>query len=451
MATLLALLPTAAAVLTLGGVSNNIPRLPLLVYAAGFLLVFPMYRERSSGSGRVILWAIVLAIETLALLRFAWSPIAPYTRGVPATRAVTLAVFGVFLYAALLRVDVNRVRQNVRALLYGPGILAAISLGFYAAGIQLGSQRLLTNGRVADTGAAEMLKIFGVESERVALPLYQSLNGGGTVGALAIVIGVLLFPSRRNGREGLLAVGSIVVGLVVVFLADSRGPLIAAVLALVLVMLVPRASKRVLSLLPILIPIAPAIILFITSRLLGAHAESLSRQGGDLATATGRQFIWSDVFQKISEVRIESLIGYGAFGQARSGVGAEYGFLFNTPNAQFSNAHNAVLQTVLDTGWLGAIALLSLMVVSIGAVATVSARQNDAMARSLLGAVVVFALIGAEEATPTLNILYLLVPFLAFSLAAIALPANLETGSVAPTEDSDTEVPPPEMRIPALA
>jgi hypothetical protein len=338
------------------------------------------------------------------------------------TRAATLAAICAFLYLALARVGEDRARSNLKFLVFGPGVMAAISLSLFALGVQIGSVGVLASGARASHGEAEMLSALGVHVDRLALPLFESGNGGGAVGAIALAVGFMMIRRREPQLIRAAAGLSIVAGVAVTLISDSRGPLLAGVVAVILVWLLPRASKRLLTAIPLLIPFAPMIIIFVTTKLLSGQSAALSREGTDLATATGRSYVWSDVFEVVTRLDVDNLFGYGAFGQVRSGAGATYAYLFNVPQPQFTNAHNAVLQTALDSGWIGVVALIAVFVVSITSVATLASDRNQSVGRALLAGLVVFSMVAADEAIPTLNLLYLLAMFLAFTFAAFVAP-----------------------------
>jgi O-antigen ligase len=160
--------------------------------------------------------------------------------------------------------------------------------------------------------------------------------------------------------------------------------------------------------------------------------ETLNRNSGNgtFATATGRSKIWSIVVQFLSHPHAEDLIGYGAYGQVRSGVGYQYAYLFSyTEHPEFANVHSVALQTILDMGYIGLALFLIFLVVAINSARSSYQRSHTPESAALLAALVALSLFGASEALPGLAGIHLLVALVVLGCAAIRTPASARRGS----------------------
>jgi O-antigen ligase len=247
----------------------------------------------------------------------------------------------------------------------------------------------------------------------------------GEAAALSLVICAVLM-ARSQGKLRLAAMVGFPLSVTAILLTDSRGPLAYGLAAIALLVFVPRRARRVLAFIPLLLPVAPAIILFVL-RQLGSVTEVFNRNAGNgsFVTATGRSKIWSIVVQFLSHPHAEDLIGYGAYGQVRSGVGYQYAYLFSyDEHPEFSNVHSIALQTILDMGYLGLALFLFFLVVAVN-----SARRSYQATRApesaaLLAALLALSLFGSSEALPGLTGINLLISVIVLACAAIRVPPS---------------------------
>jgi O-antigen ligase len=213
-----------------------------------------------------------------------------------------------------------------------------------------------------------------------------------------------------------------------------------ALLALVIMAVVPRWARRAVVILPILLLSAPAIILFIVGQL-GSLSSTFSRNPGDFVTATGRSKIWSIVGQFLSHPHVEDLIGYGAYGQVRSGVSAQYAYLFHIEHPEFVSAHNIALQTVLDMGYIGLAVFVFFLMVVINSARASNQKTDTPESAALLAALIALSLFGASEALPGLAGIYLLVSLVVLACAAIRV-QSWGRMSTAVTRQASDRAPP---------
>ncbi|HXC78129.1 MAG TPA: hypothetical protein VNU19_13875, partial [Candidatus Acidoferrum sp.] len=139
----------------------------------------------------------------------------------------------------------------------------------------------------------------------------------------------------------------------------------------------------------------------------------------------GRSTIWSIVAQFLSHPHAEDLIGYGAYGQVRSGVGYQYAYLFSyKAHPEFTSVHNIALQTILDVGYIGLALFLLFLVVAINSARISYQVTPTPESAALLVALIALSLFGASEALPGLAGIYLLISVVVLACAAIRLPPS---------------------------
>jgi O-antigen ligase len=279
--------------------------------------------------------------------------------------------------------------------------------------------------RTINNGSAQLLSLIGIHTTRASLPLSPGLNGAGEAAALALVICAVLAHGRR-GQLRRLSLAGVAVSLASILLTDSRGPLAYALLALILLTLLPKAARRIVAAVPVLLPISPVIILFVVGHL-GSVSESLNRNSGkgSFETATGRSQIWSIVARFLSHPNVENLFGYGAYGQVRSGVSYQYAYLFRYQSLpEFTSVHNIALQTILDMGYVGLALFLWFLAVAINSARVSREKTGTPESSALLVALIALSLFGASEALPGLAGVYLLVAVIVLACAAIRVPAS---------------------------
>ncbi len=405
----------------LSGVTTSQRELVLALLLLGVVLAVPGGRLRTTFP-RIVAVGLFVASTVVSYLRFANAPIPPVTARTMTGLAVMLSLVTVFALCALLApANADTRRRRLRCALYAPVCFAALNLGFYIVGYHFHVSEFELKG---NNGSAELLELIGVHTTRVSLPLSPGLNGAGEAGTLALVICAVL-ARRERGRQRMLAIGGVCVGVASILLTDSRGPLVYGLLALLILALLPKWSSRGVLAVPVLLPISPTIILFVASHL-GSLGESFNRgqNNGSFETATGRSHIWSTVVEFLGHWHLQDIIGYGAYGQVRSGVSAQYVYLFRgKPYAEFTSVHNLALQTILDSGYVGLVLLLVFLVVAVNSARISHQREGTPESAALLVALIAMSLFGASEALPGLAGIYLLAAAIVLAAAAIRTPA----------------------------
>jgi O-antigen ligase len=390
----------------------------IVVLALGALLALPGGPLRTTPARAVAVWAFA-ACFVISLLRFAAAPIEPVSaRTMLGIALMIVAATGLAFCALLAPADRSTRQRRLRCALYSPVCFVAIDLALYVIGFSFRSDAGQTP---TNDGSAQLLGLIGIHTSRVNdLPLSPGSNGTGEAAALAIVICAVL-AYRSHGRQRLVALGGVLVSIPTILLVDSRGPLAYALLALIMLILLPRWARRAVAIVPMLLLVAPAIILFVVGQL-GSLSSVLSRnQGnGSFLTATGRSKIWSIVVHFLSHPRAEDLIGWGAYGQIKSGVAAQYVYLFRyTEDPEFTSVHSIALQTILDMGYIGLAIFVVFLMVVINSARVSYEKANTPESAALLVALIALSLFGSSEALPGLAGLYLVVSLLVLACAAI--------------------------------
>jgi O-antigen ligase len=415
---LLVLTVPLGSLMNLTGVTTSEHEVIIAVLLVGLPFALPGGRLRTTGIRALAVSAFV-ACTVVSYLRFAAAPLGTIGARTMIGLAIMLTLVTAFALCALLApADALTRQRRLICALFSPVCFVALNVVLYFVGFRFSTPR-------PETGSAQLLSLIGIHTTRTSLPLSPGLNGMGEAAALSLVICVAL-AARGQGRLRWVSMAGVPVSLTAILLTDSRGPLAYGVVALILLIVVPRWARRTVALIPLLLPVAPAIILFVLGQL-GSLTESLNRNAGNgsFVTATGRSKIWSIVAQFLSHPHAEDLIGYGAYGQVRSGVGYQYAYLFSyDEHPEFSNVHNIALQTILDMGYLGLALFLFFLVVAVNSARVSYQRTATPESAALLAALIALSLFGASEALPGLTGINLLVSVIVLACAAIRVPPS---------------------------
>lgn len=372
-------LPLAAYALTL---------LPFCVAVALLALSSPSWHARP-----VVLLAVgYVALIVIAAVRGSYAGVlSQNTAYLEAAQFPLLVLLGTFAFLREPR-EVQRARY-LRALCWAPVVFVAANVVLHVLGV-------VPSGELgADSGQpATMLGLFGVASDRVVFPMSGGLNGVGPTAAAALVICATLVLRRTQVK---LAIVGGMLSLYVILAIDSRGALLFGALALALVTIAPRARKRGLGWVAIMLPVLPVVLVLALTGLAETDAGARLDRGATegLSTGTGRTVVWGQVASVLTKPRVEHLVGYGQNGQVTSGASLGYAYLFRyEPEPLARSAHSVVLQTVLDVGWLG---LLCLIVLAKSVLSRLGRLAGDASCAALLSATLALFLIGIVQSDPT--------------------------------------------------
>jgi hypothetical protein len=408
---------TLGSLVDLTGISTPARGAIIAVMLVGVVAAFPGGEPRITGPRSLALWAFV-TVTAISYLRFALDPIAPVTARSLYGLFAMLILSAIFAYCALLAPATRSLqRQRLRCALYAPVVFVEVNLILWIVGFSLPTDITQSSG---GPNTSEMLSLIGLHVTRVNFPLSPGINGAGSIAAVALVIcSRLLLGRQRDERRRPIVVG-IAASIATIALADSRGALVFGIVALGLSSV---SLRRWATAMPLALPLAPAIILFAVGRL-GSLTPSLSRQQGDFVTATGRETIWDNVVRFLGHPHVQDLVGYGAYGQTRTGIGWMDAYLFpGVQYPQFNSVHSLALQTILDTGWIGLAVLIWFLVVAFSSAYRTASGQRSLESGALLGALMALMLIGSDEALPGIGGFYLVIALVTLGTAGMRVVA----------------------------
>lgn len=362
---------------------------------------------------------LLVALTAVALFRGAENGVLG-TTGSAVTITLQLAALAIFAVRfAMAAPSDDALRSRFHALMAAPGILLAVSLVLYFVGSDLPWITLPAERGLAVGAPATALRWLGfADAIRHQLPMTSGVTAAGTLSAMTIVMSTTL-ARHSTGLVRSTHVSLVAIAIVAALITDSRTAMFMTVLVLTIGAVTPRLrNARGWAL---LLPLSPlALLLGLRGLAPTAVSDSLSRQGADFATGTGRTEIWQRIWDStLSQPSATQLIGYGGNGQVPSGAYAAYSSILDggtsLPGVVYT-AHNVYLQTVLDSGYLGLAVLVGVVALAVSAL-----WSSGVVGRGLSGAVVVAMLCGTTEASPSAYFLDVMAIFvLLIGVAAVA-------------------------------
>jgi O-antigen ligase len=223
-------------------------------------------------------------------------------------------------------------------------IYLALNFVFYASGIRFRTEIFV------EPRPSLLLSYLGLVLPRITFPMASGINSYGYTAGMVLTAGIVIMRSLKRRTLGLF---SILLALVTMVLVDSRAALLFSLLASALVArknLVKKHSWLIIFLSLTL----PLLALFILQNLPLEWVSLLSRSETDAITLSNRTVIWDAGLHDFSTFKVQNVIGWGYRGQIPSGIMDKYAFLFsNYQNIVSISLHNAYLQHLVDTGYLG--------------------------------------------------------------------------------------------------
>jgi len=365
---------------------------PLVAALAVLLLWRGAWRIRPL---HAVLFGVYLLLVTVAIVRAGQAEAeALYSPALALFRALEwLLVAGLGL-AAFVREPRERARRRHReALCWAPVVYVALNVALHFAGFaaeRSGSGYLPTT----------LLGQLGISGNRTLFPLSLGINSFGAIAGIALASATLL-AWRKGARLRWAAVLGAAVSLYAILAVDSRGAFFFSLTAITLVILVPRARARGVAGLAMLLPLLPLFVVGVLATADSRYGEILSRGGTSAATGSSRSVVWEAVLSFLASFRLEHLFGYGSYGQVTSGVSLSYSSVFRGfDDPLLASPHNLLLQSILDTGYVGLLVVLSLCIVLISQLAAQRARDSSPQSSALFAAAVFLILLGVVEAVP---------------------------------------------------
>lgn len=343
----------------------NIPGLSALLLIPFWLIIYDTTRKFGVGifypSKRCVsqrflfnLTFIFLALLVLAYMRALFTE-----EAFAKARIVSMTLYWITipLYFIALRVRGISLEQGNNVFLSSIALYLAINVVLDLLGVRSPFISTLEIGQGAISG------FFGLETERIALPLSYDTGGGGALVGLALlgaISGILFYNSNRIKRycwSLLLLCGW------AIFRTDSRGAVFFSLVASTIIICIPLKRLGILKW-SLLVPPLLLLALWLSPEslitLLMPDSSSLAR--GDLSLVTGREHIWNSVIEKLDTFDPKLTIGYGLNGQVSSGVSEGYLDMFidktSESEALLMQTHSNFYQLILDMGYLGALVYL---------------------------------------------------------------------------------------------
>lgn len=260
---------------------------------------------------------------------------------------VLVVAFGVTLMLSSASKAQRDERLTYVAL--APAVYAIVNLLMYAGGLRAPD---------TDSGSAgysaELLGYIGLNIGRVQFPLATSVNLYAVTMAAGLVGCVLLFLRVPSAPRWLTVIGGVAC-FTSILMTDSRVAL-AVVIGVVVYHLL--AARRFGSgWVAVVIPLLP--LLLIGAIAIGDSAgasQTLSTNGREFDTASGRLDVWRPAWDFIASHPGGAILGWGGYGHYASGASvawlSQFKYFLDEPLIT-AQTHNLVLQTIFDIGWVG--------------------------------------------------------------------------------------------------
>jgi hypothetical protein len=337
--------------------ANNLMVLLGVLMMAGLVagLMAFIYRSREQAKKREVhLLLMAGGIHFLLLLAaiFRTSLLSP-VYFVHFLQLITVIAFGLSAKSLMNKADQKKLFMESIPLALG--VYVGLNLILYV----LGLNNLTPN--YEREYQAVVLSFLGIQTHRVYFPLAEGINAFGMVSGLCVTLnGVMVWDQITStgvkpGRA-LSALFGLLAGIVCILLTDSRSALLFSAAAMIIILAVKQKHLGWV--------VAGLLGLQIITAVAAPHLDQLLPSGSALARKntdllSGRPFIWEQAHEHLIPFKPEHLIGYGFYGQTISGVVKTYSHLFESYRNQFQiSLHHFLLQTVFDTGYVGAAAAL---------------------------------------------------------------------------------------------
>lgn len=312
----------------------------------------------------------------------------------------SLTYFAVVAFGLLLvttsRSKAER-RRRLVAIALAPGVYSLANALLQLGGVRAANQDPSSQG-IATFENASLLKLVHIYAHRVQFPLASGVNSSGIVSGAGLAACLILI-MRRAAPPWLTwpCLAGCIYNLV---LGDNRTSLGLGIGAAVYFAWTRRMTTA--RLLPILVPVLPLLAILVTALLNGPLGGVLSRgSNDDFATVNHRTFIWEAAWHMLRSPGLQDLYGWGALGQVTSGLSQHYAYLFGSlPHPYAYSTHDIVIQTVVDSGYIGLALLVAAVGVTTYRLIASWLREADPVVRALMAVLVVTILGGTTEALP---------------------------------------------------
>lgn len=318
-----------------------------------------------------------------------------------------------FVILAFINAQDDQRHLLTKAMVYSVGFYIGANLLFYILGIIPPDTLYLAHY------PSQMLSFLGISSFRVLFPMASSINGFGTLAGLGVSGLFFLFKTVKHWGEKIIVGMLLISCVIVILLTDARGALIFSIFSIVLVCL-PKQFFKWLRWTPFLLSLLLPLVFLLLPNTLGEKFDFLDRPqtvwekqedptlenqcdlitGGSSGFLTNRTIIWQFAIEELSEIKWIHLPGYGFRGQAIAGLTDKYSCLFSSyENREFTTAHQVWLQTIIDLGYLGFVAMLLAFIWIVHKLSLEKVQNSKRVEVSLLAMVLYIFLAGTLEST----------------------------------------------------
>jgi hypothetical protein len=280
---------------------------------------------------------------------------------------ITWITFGGYVFLAFaITNNPSEKFALIKSTVYACGIYIALNLLFYFLGIRFEDIIYLSDY------PAHILSLLGIVQNRVIFPMANGINSFGIVSGAALMVLIPLAVLSKNFVHRIIAGGMVMLGLLTIFLTDSRGALLVS-LSLSFIIITFKKRYNILNWAIVAFTALSLFILFFTPQLLTLNLSwfnrptkqstidvfvgsetcqnLLERSSGFLSN---RPVIWEIIINELKHPKFVHLVGYGARGQTVSGLSDQYACLFvSYAQNSLASAHNVWLQLILDIGYIG--------------------------------------------------------------------------------------------------
>jgi O-antigen ligase len=384
----------------------------LLPLVAATLWMWPRAKQATT-RGMLLLYAAYVALLAVAVLRGG--------NGNGVTEVLTYAIVAAFALLLLPSARSDRERRDrLNAIALAPGVYALANMVLHLGGVKPPANASVS---VAADMPSQLLSWVGVSATRTQFPLGTGINAFGVIAAIALTGAVTVWWLER-GPIRWLAAACAVGALYCEAYSDTRGALFAAIGVLALLALFKRIKP--IRWLVIVVPLSPFVVTWVIGQLSNTGLSgALSRNGNDFSTGTNRFAIWDGALKVLHHFDLQQLIGWGTAGQVKSGAALHYYWLFrNLPNP-LQPTHNFMIQTVLDTGYLGLAITVVLFAATVIRLEAARRVQPSSPVSAILAMTLVIMLAGLTEALPTTTVGQEALVMTLFAIAFAAQPAML--------------------------
>lgn len=265
---------------------------------------------------------------------------------------IELLLYFAAIYATIIypKKIINEINEKIEIFNFIFNVLAAyciINIVFWVVGVENANSKY-----AGSDDYNQMLSYLGFSVGRALFPMSTGVNSYSIIAGLVLSIGSIKFIFEKNIKNLFIYV---IPSLFSVIMADSRGALLSVILALLIFYVIQRFRLYGM----LMMSLGTVIVFALINN---EYLDFLIREGG-VTLLTMRELIWILAIIELMEFKYNHILGYGLYGQYKSGISEGYSFMFgNMENPELATLHNSYLQLVFDFGYVGLIGVLLILV-----------------------------------------------------------------------------------------